>query len=76
MRSSKATVKQEEFDRLLDEEDQKVTQTVKVRQINLEWFYRDRSNFVSFCTMLEGLPSAVYGSEFIECLLDQLWTEP
>jgi len=60
---------------LLAKDEHKVTRAIKVRTINLEWLYRDRRNFVSFCTMLEGLPSQVYASEFVECLLDQYWSE-
>ena len=41
--------------------------------MSLEWLYRDRLNFISFCTMLEYLPNPVYSSELVECLLDQYW---
>ena len=41
--------------------------------MSLEWLYRDRLNFISFCTMLENLPNPVYSSELVECLLDQYW---
>ena len=75
MKSSKATVEKEELEDLLKKDDKKVTRAIKVRMINLEWLYRDRRNFVSFCTMLEGLPSPVYASEFVECLLDQYWDD-
>ena len=69
-RSNKATIKKEDLDELLADDEDKVTQTIKVKMINVDWLYRDKHNFVSFATLLEELPSTVYASEFIEVLLD------
>lgn len=74
-RSNKATIKKEDLDELLADDEDKVTQTIKVKMINVDWLYRDKHNFVSFATLLEELPSTVYASEFIEVLLDQFWSE-
>ena len=52
-----------------------MTQNINVSMINIEWLYHDRHNFVSFCTLLDDLPTTVYDSEFVECLLDQFWSE-
>jgi hypothetical protein len=74
-RTNKATIRKQELDDLMAKDEDKVTQNVTVKMINLEWLYRDRHNFVSFCTLLEDLPSSVYASEFVESLLDQFWIE-
>lgn len=71
LRSSSSTINKSELQEGLDEDGgDQITRQVKVRTMNLEWLYRDRLNFINFCTMLEDLPSPVYSSEFIACLLD------
>ena len=75
MRSQSSTIKRQELEQALDDGEEQITRQVKVRTVNLEWLYQNRLNFVSFCTMLEDLPSSVYASEFVECLLDQYWDD-
>ena len=41
----------------------------------MEWFYNGKTNFVNFATMLDGLTSGVYGSQFVEALLDVNWEQ-
>ena len=43
--------------------------------MDLSWFYADRKNFVAFVPYLQGVPSSVYNSEFVSCLLDQNWQD-
>ena len=73
MRSSSSTINRSELEKCLDDGSNKIMRRVKVRTMSLEWLYRNRLNFISFCTMLENLPNPVYSSELVECLLDQYW---
>ena len=57
LRSSGAVISRQMLEQALEGEDEKITRRVKVRTANLDWLYSDRSNFVSFCTMLENSPS-------------------
>ena len=57
MKSNKCTIKAEELEAKLKNDDYKAARAINVRVLNLEWLYRDRKNFVAFCTMLQGLPS-------------------
>ena len=41
--------------------------------MDLQWFYEDRRNFVSFATMLEDRPNGVYTCQFVENLLEGNW---
>ena len=47
----------------------------EVLLIDLEWLYREKKNFVAFSKMLQELPNSAYGSEFIDCLLENNWEE-
>ena len=49
------------------------TRPVKVRMVNMEWFYRDKNSFFEFARQLTELPDEAYSSEFISCVLDQFW---
>jgi len=48
-------------------------EAVNVRLLDMSWFFRDRKNFVAFSIMLQKLPSNVYSSLLLDCLLDQFW---
>ena len=65
----------EELEELLKDDEHRALRAINVRVHNLGWLYSDRKNFASFCTILQGLPSQVYASEFVECLLDQYWDD-
>ena len=70
IRSPNAIITRKEIEDELDGQDDTITRRVKVVTMDIEWLYRDKANFVAFCTLLEDLPSAVYSSEFLQCILD------
>lgn len=46
---------------------------VTVRMFDMRWFFNNDKNFMTFTKLLKGVPSKVYSSLFIKCLLDQFW---
>ena len=38
--------------------------------MNLDWFYVDKMNFVSFASQLQDRPNNVYSSEFVSSMLE------
>ena len=73
IRSDKCIITNDEIDAKLEGKENRVTRAVNVKMINLQWFYRDKKTFVAFTKMLQALPNKVYGTLFVESLLDQFW---
>ena len=46
---------------------------IKVSLLDLDWYFRDRRNFVAFSKLLQYLPKSVYSSELVVCVLDRFW---
>ena len=42
---------------------------------DMQWFYRNKNNFVAFSKLLQEKPNSLYCSEFITCLLEENWEE-
>ena len=40
---------------------------------DMQWFYRNKKNFVAFSKLLQEKPNSLYCSEFIICLLEENW---
>ena len=51
-----------------------MTRSVSVQKLNMEWFYKDKMNFVAFSAdCLQKLPNTVFTSQFVQTLLDLYW---
>mmetsp|Transcript_9307 Transcript_9307/g.12664 ORF Transcript_9307/g.12664 Transcript_9307/m.12664 type:complete len:101 (-) Transcript_9307:1248-1550(-) len=74
MKSRKCTVSTEELEVEVNKRSgRKRTRPVKVRMINMEWFYREKNSFSEFSRLLKKLPDEAYSSELVNCVLDQFW---
>lgn len=72
--SDQCIITTEEINAKLKGKENRVTRAVNVQTINLQWLFKNRKNFTAFTKMLQGLPNKVYGTLFIESLLDQFWS--
>ena len=52
-----------------------INRAIKVRMVEVGWFFRHGNNFITFSKLLQKLPSKVYTSQLLKGLLNQYWEE-
>ena len=52
-----------------------INRSIKVRMVEVGWFFSNRKNFVAFSKTLQDLPSKIYTSQLLKGLLDYYWAK-
>ena len=56
-----------------DQNYKKIARPVRVKMVNMDWFERNKSNFITFAKIMQEKPDDLYVTEFVVFLLDYFW---